>query len=148
MTHWAHYQPALGRRADGATPGVDSAIADLVWGEQAATTASLDTGALGERGANPVLVPKTVTPTLGFVLTGKTFVFFTKSNVSYVAFFPISSFILPPYSRCHFSSYANNQVFNVPMGGKIPDMDHALTSEGEAVWSKELAVSAMHYTGE
>lgn len=71
MTHWAHYQPALGRRADGATPGVDSAIADLVWGEQAATTASLDTGALGERGANPVLVPKTVTPTLGCAWTGK-----------------------------------------------------------------------------
>ncbi|XP_041748355.2 netrin-4 isoform X1 [Coregonus clupeaformis] len=53
----------------------------------------------------------------------------------------------PHTGICLDSSYANNQVFNVPMGGKIPDMDHALTNEGEAVWSKELAVSAMHYTG-
>ncbi|XP_019910938.2 netrin-4 isoform X2 [Esox lucius] len=44
-------------------------------------------------------------------------------------------------------SYANNQVFNIPIGGKIPDMDHVLTNEGEAVWSKELAVSALHWTG-
>uniref|UniRef100_A0A8K9XUL1 Si:dkey-202e22.2 n=1 Tax=Oncorhynchus mykiss TaxID=8022 RepID=A0A8K9XUL1_ONCMY len=30
---------------------------------------------------------------------------------------------------------------------KILAMDHALTTEGEPVWSKQLAVSALHYTG-
>lgn len=64
--------------------------------------------------------------------------------------FPVSlhNNILPLYSRCHFISYANNQVLNIPMGGKILAMDHALTNEGEPVWSKQLAVSALHYTGE
>lgn len=45
-------------------------------------------------------------------------------------------------------SYSNNQVFNVPIGGKIPDLDHMFTIEEEVQWSKELAVSALHYTGE
>ncbi|KAM8915860.1 netrin-4 [Spinachia spinachia] len=42
--------------------------------------------------------------------------------------------------------YSNNQVFNVPFGGKIPGLDHVVTTEEER-WSKELAVSAMRYTG-
>ncbi|CAJ1051391.1 netrin-4 isoform X1 [Xyrichtys novacula] len=42
-------------------------------------------------------------------------------------------------------SYYNNQVFNVPFGGKIPELDQQFTIEEE--WSKELAVSALHYTG-
>lgn len=39
-------------------------------------------------------------------------------------------------------------MFNVPVGGKIPDLDHMFTIEEEVQWSKELAVSALHYTGE
>lgn len=50
--------------------------------------------------------------------------------------------------QLHFYSYSNNQVFNVPIGGKIPDLDHMFTNEEEVQWSKELAVSALHYTGE
>ncbi|XP_034724260.1 netrin-4 [Etheostoma cragini] len=44
-------------------------------------------------------------------------------------------------------SYSNIQVSNVPIGGKIPDLDHTFTVEEEVQWSKELAVSALHYTG-
>ncbi|XP_069569294.1 netrin-4 [Brachyistius frenatus] len=44
-------------------------------------------------------------------------------------------------------SYTDNQVLNVPIGGKIPDLDHMFTIEEEVQWSKELAVSALHYTG-
>ncbi|XP_013988841.2 netrin-4 isoform X1 [Salmo salar] len=52
-----------------------------------------------------------------------------------------------PHTGLCLDSYANNQVLNIPMGGKILAMDHALTNEGEPVWSKQLAVSALHYTG-
>lgn len=45
-------------------------------------------------------------------------------------------------------SYTNNQVLNVPIGGKIPDMDHMFSTEDDIQWSKELAVSALHYTGD
>ncbi|KAJ3603337.1 hypothetical protein NHX12_031079 [Muraenolepis orangiensis] len=49
--------------------------------------------------------------------------------------------------QCLDSSYADNQVVNVPVGGRIPDLEHMFTHEGEALWPKELAVSALHYTG-
>ncbi|XP_075303536.1 LOW QUALITY PROTEIN: netrin-4 [Perca flavescens] len=52
----------------------------------------------------------------------------------------------PTTGQC-LDSYSNNQVFNVPIGGKIPDLDHMFTVEEEVQWSKELAVSALHYTG-
>ncbi|KAM7423282.1 hypothetical protein PAMA_011029 [Pampus argenteus] len=52
----------------------------------------------------------------------------------------------PTTGQC-LDSYSNNQVFNVPVGGKIPDLDHMFTIEDEVQWSKELAVSALHYTG-
>lgn len=45
-------------------------------------------------------------------------------------------------------SYTNNHVFNVPIGGKIPELDHMFPVEEEAQWTKELAVSTLHYTGE
>ncbi|XP_029288398.1 netrin-4 [Cottoperca gobio] len=51
----------------------------------------------------------------------------------------------PTTGQC-LDSYSNNLVYNVPIGGKIPDLDHMFTIE-EAQWSKELAVSALHYTG-
>lgn len=38
-------------------------------------------------------------------------------------------------------------MFDVPVGGRIPDLDPMVTIEEEVRWSKELAVSAMHYTG-
>ncbi|XP_053724210.1 netrin-4 [Synchiropus splendidus] len=45
-------------------------------------------------------------------------------------------------------SYLNNQIFNVPFGGKIPDIEaQTFIMEEDAQWSKELAVSALHYTG-
>ncbi|XP_029991051.1 netrin-4 [Sphaeramia orbicularis] len=52
----------------------------------------------------------------------------------------------PTTGQCQ-DSYTNNQVFNVPIGGKIPDLDHMFPLEEEVPWSKELAVSALHYTG-
>lgn len=48
----------------------------------------------------------------------------------------------------YFCSYSHNHVFDVPIGGKIPDLDHIFPTGGELQWSKELAVSALHYTGE
>ncbi|KAG8007435.1 Netrin-4 [Nibea albiflora] len=51
----------------------------------------------------------------------------------------------PITGQC-LDSYSNNQVFNVPIGGKIPDLDHMFTIDEEVQWSKELAVSALHYT--
>lgn len=48
----------------------------------------------------------------------------------------------------YFCSYSNNHVFDVPIGGKIPDLDHIFPTGSELQWSKELAVSALHYTGE
>ncbi|KAK0153273.1 Netrin-4 [Merluccius polli] len=52
----------------------------------------------------------------------------------------------PNTGQC-LDSYTDNQVVNVPIGGRIPDLEHMFTHEGEAVWPKELAVSALHYTG-
>ncbi|XP_068172078.1 netrin-4 [Antennarius striatus] len=51
----------------------------------------------------------------------------------------------PTNGQC-LDSYSNNHVFNVPIGGKIPDVDQMLMEE-EAQWSKELSVSALCYTG-
>lgn len=39
-------------------------------------------------------------------------------------------------------------MFNVPIGGKIPDMDQVFTVEQGLQLSKELAASAVRYTGE
>lgn len=36
----------------------------------------------------------------------------------------------------------------MPIGGKVPELDHMFTIEEEVQWSKELAVSALHHTGE
>lgn len=47
----------------------------------------------------------------------------------------------------HFYSNSNNHVFNVPIGGKIPDLDDTFGIE-EAQWSKGLTLSALHYRGE
>ncbi|XP_015253728.1 PREDICTED: netrin-4-like [Cyprinodon variegatus] len=44
-------------------------------------------------------------------------------------------------------SFPNNYVVNVPIGGKIPDVDQMFTAEKEVSWSKELEVSASHNTG-
>ncbi|XP_056293334.1 netrin-4 [Pseudoliparis swirei] len=52
----------------------------------------------------------------------------------------------PTTGRC-LDSFSHNQVFHVAVGGRIPDLDHALTAEEEVPWSKELSVSALHYTG-
>ncbi|XP_029947008.1 netrin-4 [Salarias fasciatus] len=52
-----------------------------------------------------------------------------------------------PTTGLCLNSYSNNQVLNVPIGGKIPDLDHMFPMEEEVQWSKELAVSALHYTG-
>lgn len=46
----------------------------------------------------------------------------------------------------HFCSYTDNHVFNVPIGGKIPDVDHVF--EDDVQWTKGRAVSTLHYTGE
>ncbi|XP_062312522.1 netrin-4 [Osmerus eperlanus] len=52
-----------------------------------------------------------------------------------------------PFTGHCLDSFRNNQVFNVPIGGKIPDVDILTTNEGKALWPKELAISALHYTG-
>uniref|UniRef100_A0A3Q3IMK7 Netrin-1 n=1 Tax=Monopterus albus TaxID=43700 RepID=A0A3Q3IMK7_MONAL len=51
-----------------------------------------------------------------------------------------------PHSCDPTSGLCLDQVFNVPSGGKIPDLDHMFPAEEEVQWSKELAVSALHYT--
>ncbi|XP_043978636.1 netrin-4 [Gambusia affinis] len=50
-----------------------------------------------------------------------------------------------PTTGLCLNSYPNNHVLNVPIGGKIPDVDDVFIAEEE--WSKELAVSALHNTG-
>ncbi|XP_047439521.1 netrin-4 [Mugil cephalus] len=52
----------------------------------------------------------------------------------------------PTTGQC-LDSYTNNRVLNVPIGGKIPDLDHMFPTEEDAQWSKELAVSALLHTG-
>lgn len=54
----------------------------------------------------------------------------------------------PSHALFHFYSYTNKQMLNVPIGGKIPDLDHFLPTEEEAHLSQELTVSALHYTGD
>ncbi|XP_042589819.1 netrin-4-like [Cyprinus carpio] len=39
------------------------------------------------------------------------------------------------------------KLYNVPIGGKIPELSHFKPQEDERVWPKELAVSALYYTG-
>nr|XP_012772870.2 netrin-4 [Maylandia zebra] len=52
-----------------------------------------------------------------------------------------------PFTGQCLHSYTNKQMLNVPIGGKIPDLDHFLPTEEEAHLSQELTVSALHYTG-
>ena len=47
----------------------------------------------------------------------------------------------------YYRSYADNQIVHVPIGGRIPDGEPMFTHEGEAVWPKDLAVSALRSTG-
>ncbi|KAF3689532.1 Netrin-4 Beta-netrin Precursor [Channa argus] len=51
----------------------------------------------------------------------------------------------PTTGQC-LNSYGNNQVFNVPIGGKVPGLDHIFPVKEKLQWSKELSVSALHYT--
>ncbi|XP_066529310.1 netrin-4 isoform X2 [Hoplias malabaricus] len=44
-------------------------------------------------------------------------------------------------------SKVNGEFYNVPIGGKVPDLTHFLPHDEDKAWSKELAVSALHYTG-
>ncbi|CAL8254891.1 unnamed protein product [Gadus morhua 'NCC'] len=53
----------------------------------------------------------------------------------------------PKTGQCLDRSYADNQIFHVPIGGRIPDGEPMFTHEGEAVWPKDLAVSALRSTG-
>lgn len=46
----------------------------------------------------------------------------------------------------HLCSYPDNHVFNIPIGGKIPDVDQ--TFEDHAQWTKGRAVSTLQHTGE
>lgn len=40
------------------------------------------------------------------------------------------------------------KLYNVPIGGKIPELSHFKPQEDERAWPKELAVTALYYTGE
>ncbi|XP_016089009.1 netrin-4-like isoform X1 [Sinocyclocheilus grahami] len=39
------------------------------------------------------------------------------------------------------------KLYNVPIGGKIPELSHFKPQEDERAWPKELAISALYYTG-
>ncbi|XP_037831446.1 netrin-4 isoform X2 [Kryptolebias marmoratus] len=52
-----------------------------------------------------------------------------------------------PTTGCCLNSYSDNHVLNVPIGGKVPDVDLLFPPEEEVPWSKELPVSAQHNTG-
>ncbi|XP_042561674.1 netrin-4 isoform X2 [Clupea harengus] len=41
----------------------------------------------------------------------------------------------------------SDKLYHIPIGGKIPDLLHVLSNEDERTWPKELAVSALYYTG-
>lgn len=47
-----------------------------------------------------------------------------------------------------FNSKGSVKLYNVPIGGKIPELSHFKPQEDERAWPKELAVSALYYTGE
>ncbi|XP_065098165.1 netrin-4 [Paramisgurnus dabryanus] len=44
-------------------------------------------------------------------------------------------------------SRGNVKLYNVRIGGKIPELSHIKPQEDERVWPKELAISALYYTG-
>ncbi|XP_003973560.2 netrin-4 [Takifugu rubripes] len=50
----------------------------------------------------------------------------------------------PTTGQC-LTSYSDNHVVNVPIGGKVPDVDH--TFEDDVQWTKGRAVSTLHHTG-
>ncbi|KAM9408242.1 netrin-4 [Pholidichthys leucotaenia] len=52
----------------------------------------------------------------------------------------------PTTGQC-LNSHTHKQLLNVPIGGKIHELDHTFTNEDDMQWSKELAVSTQHYTG-
>jgi len=47
-----------------------------------------------------------------------------------------------------FYSKGSVKLYNVPIGGKIPELSQFKPQEDERAWPKELAVSALYYTGE
>ncbi|XP_030634235.1 netrin-4 [Chanos chanos] len=50
----------------------------------------------------------------------------------------------PITGQC-LDSKPSDKLYNVPIGGKIPELTHSI--DDDRVWSKELAVSALYYTG-
>lgn len=46
------------------------------------------------------------------------------------------------------NSKGSVRLYNVPIGGKIPELSHFKPQEDERAWPKELAVSALYFTGE
>ncbi|XP_049588800.1 netrin-4 isoform X1 [Syngnathus scovelli] len=52
----------------------------------------------------------------------------------------------PTNGKC-LDSHSNNQLFNIPIGGKIPALDSPLSMDEEAQWPKEQAVSVLHSSG-
>ncbi|XP_077583287.1 netrin-4 [Stigmatopora nigra] len=52
-----------------------------------------------------------------------------------------------PLSGQCLESDVKNQLFDIPIGGKIPVLDSQFSVDEEAQWQKEQAVSALHTTG-
>jgi len=136
----------------GATLRLASATVKLVLGAQAAAIVCRVTGDLEKGAANPVPARTAVIQPLGFVWTGRHFICGHILHKS-LKWLDLNAYCLSKWTLMlcvsfYFCSYTNNQVLNVPIGGKIPEMDDMFPIEEEVQWSKELAVSALQYTGD
>ncbi|XP_060766627.1 netrin-4 isoform X2 [Neoarius graeffei] len=52
----------------------------------------------------------------------------------------------PVTGNC-FESKTSGEFYNIPLGGKIPDLAHFHPHEENKSWSNELTLSALYYTG-
>ncbi|XP_046731276.1 netrin-4 isoform X2 [Silurus meridionalis] len=52
-----------------------------------------------------------------------------------------------PVTGYCLESKANREFYNIPIGGKIPDLTHFHPHEENKSWSNKLTVSAQYYTG-
>lgn len=134
MTRGALGLRTLERGAPGATREAGSAAANLALAVQTAASACLVSGALARKAVDRVAALTPAAPPLGSVRPGEPQSHSQNSNTR-----------AKSLRFNHFRSYTDNRVFNVPIGGKIPDVDQMF--EDDEQWTQGRAVSTLHYTG-
>lgn len=139
MTHGALCLHALERGAPGATREVGSAAANLGLAGQTAASACLVFGVLARKAVDHAAALTAATPPLGIARPGQPQ---PQSRVPKISTLGPK---LPRFTSLnHLCSSTDNRVFNIPVGGKIPD--HMF--EDDVQWTKGRAVSTLHHTGE